>query len=147
MIVDPSNERARLERDVRIHKRLRELLLLFSRNVSGSVGLPAALGALTPEIRDLYGAARVEVWLHDRRNRQVVLAATTGAGAEPVAVDDTSHYASSGMRLDRPRMRGQQLVAPLRGWRRALGALVIERGAPDARKGAQLGPDEFLEYS
>jgi PAS domain S-box-containing protein len=148
MIVDPSDDRARLERDVRIHKRLRELFLVFSRNVSGSLGLPAALEALTPEIRDLYGASRVEVWLHDRRNRQVVLAAATGGDAgpvEPAPVDDGSHYAAAGMRLERPKLRGQQMVAPLRGWRRALGTLVIDRTDPPD-KGAP-GPGEFVEYS
>lgn len=146
-IVDPSSERARLEREVRIHKRLRELLLLFSRSVSGTLGLPSALEALPPEIRDIFAAQRVEIWLHDRRNRQLLLAATTDGSpdAAPVAIDDTSHYASSGMRLDRPKMRGPQLVAPLRGWRRALGTLVIERGEPP-RKGAELGPDEFLDF-
>ena len=37
MIVDPSGNPVRLEREVRIHKRLRELLLLFSRGVSSSL--------------------------------------------------------------------------------------------------------------
>ena len=37
------------------------------------------------------------------------------------------------MRLDRPKVRGDQLVAPLRGWRRALGTLVIERSADVTR--------------
>src|SRR3954468_19455229 len=147
MIVDPADDRARLDREVRIHKRLRELLLLFSRNVSGSLGLPAALAALTPEIRDLYGAGRGEIWLPDRRNRQILLAAVTpgdAAAVAPVTVDDTGHYASSGMRLDRPKMRGQQLVAPLRGWRRGLGALVIERSEQPGKKG--LGAHEFIDY-
>ena len=162
MIVDPVDERARLEREVRIHKRLRELLLLFARNVSGNLGLGAALDALAPEIRDLYGARTVEIWLHDRRNRQLLLAATTSGGPAPapVGIDDTTHYAASGMRLDRPKIRGQQLVAPLRGWRRALGALVIERVDGQARRAKSgraadrsaastfdLGDTEFLEYS
>ena len=147
MIVDPAGELARLEQEVRIHKRLRELLLLFARNVSGSLGLGAALEALAPEIRDLYGARTVEIWLHERRNRVLLLAATAtpGGKADPVAIDDTSHYAASGMRLDRPRIRGHQLVAPLRGWRRALGTLVIERPEGPVRAPAlDLGN---LEYS
>ena len=102
MIVDPAGERERLEQEVRIHKRVRELLLLFTRNVSDSLGLGPALGALVPEIRDMYGARSVEIWLHERRNRRLLLAATTtpGGPADPVAIDDTSHYAASGMRLD-----------------------------------------------
>jgi C4-dicarboxylate-specific signal transduction histidine kinase len=133
MIADPSAERGRLEQDVRIHKRLRELLLLFSRNVSGNLGLAPALQALTPEIREIYGAHRVELWLHDRRNRQLLLTASSDPAtkAAPVPIDDTSHYAAAGMRLDRPKLTGELVVAPLRGWRRALGTLVIDPGDAD----------------
>jgi hypothetical protein len=141
MILDPSEDRTRLEREVRVHKRLRELLLAFSRGISTSLGLTAALESLTPAIRDLAGARMVEIWLHDRRNRRLVLAATSadsGTGAV-VPIDDTSHYAAAGLRLDRARMRGAHLVAPLRGWRRALGTLVIEKGPP-ARKTARGSP-------
>ena len=146
MIVDPSDERARLEQEVRIHKRLRELLLLFARNVSDSLGLVPALEALAPEIRDLYGARTVEIWLHERRNRRLLLAVTTAPGgtAEPVAIDDAAHYAAAGMRLDRPKLRGNRLVAPLRGWRRALGTLVIERpDGPTPASVLDLGNIEF----
>src|SRR5262249_56210716 len=64
VIVDPADERARLEQEVRIHKRLRELLLLFARNVSGSLGLAAALEALPPEIRALYPPPTAQTSLH-----------------------------------------------------------------------------------
>ena len=125
MILDP--DRLRLEREVRIHTRLRDLLLQFSRQVAGTTGLTPALEALTPEIRDVLGAAAVEVWLHDRRARQLSLAAS--AGGRPVGLqvsaDDTAHDAAEGLRLERTAVRGSQVVAPLRGWRRALGALVI----------------------
>src|SRR5258706_4364544 len=102
MILDPSGEHGRLEREMRIHKRLRELLLLFSRGVSSSLGLNAALGTLTPEIRDILGAESVEIWLHDRRNRQMVLAASSEGPPlrARVSIDDTSHYAASGLRLE-----------------------------------------------
>jgi PAS domain S-box-containing protein len=118
---------SRLEREVLIHKRLRDLLLQFSRQVAGSPGLTPALEALTPEIREVLGVAGVEVWLHDRRARQLGLAASAG-GREvglQVPVDDPSHEASEGLRLERAVTRGSQVVAPLRGWRRALGSLVI----------------------
>ena len=73
MVDDPS----RLEREVRIHKRLQELLLHFSRGVSTNLGLAAALERLAPEIRDLAGARSVEIWLHDRRKSQLYQAATS----------------------------------------------------------------------
>jgi PAS domain S-box-containing protein len=146
MILDPFEDRIRLEREVRVHKRLRDLLLLFSQQVSGSRGLTPALEALTPEIRDLLGAVGVEIWLHDRRARQLSLAASAG-GREVgllVPVEDQSHEASEGLRLERPAFRGTRVVAPLRGWRRGLGALVIARDAalpPDS-----LADDPFLEF-
>jgi PAS domain S-box-containing protein len=151
MIADSSAGRARLELDVRIHKRLRELLLLFSRHVSGSLGLPAALGALTPEIAGIFAASRVEIWLHDRRNRQLLLVATTeDRFSPPVPTDDTAHHAAVGMRQDRAKVRGPLLVTPLRGWRRALGTLVIERregsAKPSRRQAVELGNEELLEY-
>jgi PAS domain S-box-containing protein len=145
MILDPSEDRARLEREVGVHKRLRELLLQFSRGVSTNLGLTAALEALTPEIRDLAGARSVEIWLHDRRNRQLHQAARSGGKPSDVrvSIDDAGHYAASGLRLDRPKARGPYLVAPLRGWRRALGTLVIER----ADRPHALGDAEFMEFA
>ena len=148
MILDPSGERDRLEREVRVHKRLRELLLLFSRGIASSLGLNAALTTLTPEIRDILGAGIVEIWLHDRRNRQLVLSASSegaplGAWVE---VDDTSHYAAGGLRLDRPKLRGTRVVAPLRGWRRALGTLMIDRDKGNA-KSELIDDVDFLEFA
>ena len=146
MIVDPSGERGRLEREVRVHKRLRELLLLFSRGVSSSLGLNAALESITPEIREILGAETVEIWLHERRERRLVLVAASGkTGADPVSIDDTEHHAVEGLRLERPTLRAQRLIAPLRGWRRALGTLVIARSQKPP-KPAQLDDSEFLEF-
>src|SRR5579872_1271085 len=155
------DDRARLEREVRIHKRLRELLLQFSHGVPTNLGLSAALARLTPEIRALAGARSVEIWLHDRRKGQLHQAATSEEHRSEarVSIDDSGHYAASGLRLDRPRFRGPYLVAPLRGWRRALGTLVIERPdrtPPRLRKTAPRGTSEgaadfddaeFLEFA
>jgi two-component system, NtrC family, sensor kinase len=149
MILDPSGDRGRLEREVRVHKRLRELLLLFSQGVSSSLGLNTALETLTPEIRDILGAGSVEIWLHDRRNRQLVLSASSEGGpvGATVPIDDTSHYAAEGLRLDRPKLRASRVVAPLRGWRRALGTLVIERDAAAHPEGVTSDDAEFLEFA
>jgi C4-dicarboxylate-specific signal transduction histidine kinase len=157
------DDRARLEREVRIHKRLRELLLQFSRGVSTNLGLPAALESLTPEIRTLASAEAVEIWLHDRRKGELYQAATsTGRISQArVSIDDSGHYAAAGLRLDRPKFRGPYLIAPLRGWRRALGTLVIERSDRKARSGRKPPPrnagtsagaadfddSEFLEFA
>ena len=129
MISDP----ARLEREVRAHNRLRELLLRFSQGVSATFSLTAALEALTPGILELLEARTVEIWLHDRRSRQLTLAAAAGGGpaGAQVAADDPSHYAAEGLRLERPAVRRGFVVAPLRGWRRALGTLAIGADRPD----------------
>src|SRR6185437_660894 len=66
-----------------------------------------------------------------------------------VSIDEAGHYAAAALRLDRPKIRGPYLIAPLRGWRRALGALVIERGSSDTwgPKGFPFEPDEFVEFA
>jgi signal transduction histidine kinase len=152
------DEPSRLEREVRLHKRLRELLLQFSSGLSTNLGLPAALERLTPEIRDLAAARAVEIWLHDRRKGELYQAATSQGrtSAARVSVNDSGHYAASGLRLDRPRFAGPYLLVPLRGWRRALGTLVIERSeraagptlAPPPRGvwGGDFDEAEFLEF-
>ena len=123
MISDP----ARLEREVRAHNRLRELLLRFSQGVSSTFSLTAPLEELTPGILELLEARTVEIWLHDRRSRELTLAASAGGGptGAHIAADDLSHYAAEGLRLERPAIRRGFVVAPLRGWRRALGTLAI----------------------
>src|SRR5215204_5534732 len=130
-----SSDPARLEREVRAHNRLRELLLRFSQGVAATFSLTTALQALTPGIRELLEARVVEVWLHDRRTRVLRLAANEGdeATIQAVPAADASHYAAEGLRLERPSFRQGFIVAPLRGWRRALGTLAIAGGA---------GPDE-----
>jgi PAS domain S-box-containing protein len=135
MILDPGQDRLRLEREVRLHKRLRDLQLQFSRHVAAAPGLTPALEALTPEIRELLEAAAVEVWLHDRRARQLGLATSAGGRTVglQVAADDPTHEASEGLRLERAVFRDGRVIAPLRGWRRALGTLIITP-QPDTRE-------------
>jgi signal transduction histidine kinase len=122
----------RLSREGSFHHRLRELSLVFSRGITSSAGLLPALETVTHDANLLLGTARVSVWLHDRRARDLHLAASSdpayAATAERVNVDDTSAPAR-GLRLDRPQRipnHDYQLVAPLRGWRRALGTLIVE---------------------
>jgi signal transduction histidine kinase len=133
-------------------------LLQFSAGLSTNLGLPAALERLTPEIRDLASARAVEIWLHDRRKGELYQAATSQGrtSAARVSVNDSGHYAASGLRLDRPRFAGPYLLVPLRGWRRALGTLVIERServagparTPPGRgaRGGDFDEAEFLEF-
>lgn len=130
MISKPSAGRTRLEREVRLHKQLRDLMLRFSRSLSGNLTLPAALEALTPSIQRVLGARSVQLWMHERRARQLSLAASSEdtAPGTRISIDQRSHPAAWALRLTHPKLRGAHLAAPLRGWRRALGTLVIDCG-------------------
>jgi signal transduction histidine kinase len=92
-----------------------------------------ALAAFVHEANRILGARRTSVWLHERRARALALAASsteTTPAPTRIAVDDPDAPAARGLRLEHPQMLndpgGAALIAPLRGWRRALGTLVIE---------------------
>jgi PAS domain S-box-containing protein len=125
-------ELARLGREAALHRRIQELLLGFSRGISSTLSVAGALGSLSMEANALFGTRRLSVWFHERRVREIVLAASSDpavlVGAR-VATDSDS-IPARGLRLERPQLTGEPedrvLIAPLRGWRRALGTLVIE---------------------
>ena len=82
----------------------------------------------------MIGARRTAVWLHERRARTLSLAAASSPQPSSTQVrinaDDSDAPAARGLRLEHPQILSDGgnvvLVAPLRGWRRALGTLVIE---------------------
>src|SRR5690349_13426155 len=118
----------RAEREIRFHRRLRELLRLFSQGVPSTLQLAAALETLAQDVTQMLGAAATGVWLHHRRTRELELVASSEATAptgERIPTDDPTHPAATGLRLERPRVDGGMLIAPLRGWRRALGTLIL----------------------
>lgn len=129
-------ELARLQRTVRVHEQVRELFRLFARGIPSTLNLGAALEPIVREIPHIIGTGRTSVWLHDRRARDLALAASSdpafAARGQRVANDDPQHPAARGLRLERPAFVGDPpiLIAPLRGWRRALGTLVLEGAAP-----------------
>ena len=135
----PDAELRRLRFEAAFHQRLRDLTLAFSRGVSSSLSLETALQTLAAGANELLGAARTSVWLHQRRARRLVLSASSdrayAAAAVPVTTDDTYAPPSRAMRLEFPEIGGDGMVlAPLRGWRRALGALIVDgpiAAAPD----------------
>ena len=135
----PQAELRRLRSEAAFHQRLRDLTVAFSGGVSSSLSFEAALQTLTADANTLLGAARTSVWLHQRRARRLILAASsdTDQAPEPPEVEtgDPDAPAARGMRLEHPELFGDALglllLAPLRGWRRALGTLVVE--APRTR--------------
>ena len=114
----------------------RELLGVFSRAVSATLSVAPALQAFVHEANTALGARRTSVWLHERRARALSLAVTSPDQSPEVvpgtriSADDGDAPAARGLRLEHPQIlrEGETavLVAPLRGWRRALGTLVIE---------------------
>jgi signal transduction histidine kinase len=128
-------EWSRLAAERSFHDRLREFSLAFSRTASAPLNLSPGLEALAHDTNALLGTDVVSIWLHDRRARELTLSACSTAGddaAPPcrVSVDDPTAPAALGLRLARPELlltaSNPVLIAPLRGWRRALGTLVLE---------------------
>ena len=144
--------RARLSRRVETHRQVDDLLRAFSEAVSSSLDLTAGLDALCRSATDVFGAARTTVWLHERRQRQLFLAASSDPMAGPVpriATSDLSIPAARGLRGGEaevePMPAGEDAVpsaslvlVPLRGRRRALGTIVLEGVGPDGRSGEQI---------
>jgi signal transduction histidine kinase len=117
----------------------RELSRTFWRGVSSTHGLGAAIEGVLREFNSHAGTRRASVWLHDRRARELWLVASSdpshGATADRVPVGDPDEAAARGLRLEHPQIlhefREPVLITPLRGWRRALGTLVVEGAASD----------------
>jgi len=117
----------------------RELSRTFWRDVSSTHGLGAAIEGVLNEFNTHVGTRRASVWLHDRRERELRLVASSdaaySAAAHRVPVGDLEQAAARGLRLDHPQMLHESpepvLIAPLRGWRRALGTLVVEGAVSD----------------
>jgi signal transduction histidine kinase len=112
---------------------LRDLLGAFSRVVSATLSVSPALEAFVREANTVYHARRTSVWLHERRARALNLGATTSERSEQptrLSADDPEAPAARGLRLEHPQILRHDddilLIAPLRGWRRALGTIVIE---------------------
>jgi PAS domain S-box-containing protein len=120
---------------------LRQLLHAFSRTASSAFNLPAGLAVLCHSSAEVFGAARVSAWLHDRRARELVLSASsdpsgTAEGARIRADGDllpaVALRRELALRLDGvPGVSPGVIALPLRGRRRALGVLVFEGLVPE----------------
>ena len=146
----PQAELRRLRSDAAFHQRLRDVTLAFSGGVSSGLSFDGALQTLAADINALLGAVRTSVWLHQRRARRLILAAASDASPAPdtleVETGDPEAPAARGMRLEHPEVSGDGsgllLLAPLRGWRRALGTLVVE-----APRTADLEPGQLASLT
>jgi PAS domain S-box-containing protein len=137
-----------LEPALSLHRRIQELLLGFSRGISASLNVGGALESLCTEVNDLFGTRRVSVWIHYRRARELALSGSSDhayAAAATRVLTDSDTIPARGLRLETAQFLtptptdGRILVAPLRGWRRALGTVVVE-GEP-----RDLDDDQFVD--
>jgi PAS domain S-box-containing protein len=124
-------QREQLQRD------LITLLDEFSASVSATLTLSAGLGILCDGANRLFAADRTSVWIHERRARHLVLRASSDLefGGRGVRIDAEDALAPAAIamrsvRADINQPGGETATAtitvPLRGRRRALGAMVFE---------------------
>jgi PAS domain S-box-containing protein len=116
---------------------LTELTEAFSTGLASTFNISSALDLFCHGASRLFGADRTSVWLHDRRARQLVLKASSdpehlSRGAR-ISVDDGLVAAAVAMRRTRADIlaTGDEVptsvvAVPLRGTRRALGAIVFD---------------------
>jgi signal transduction histidine kinase len=120
-----------LQRDIRV------LLEEFTGSLAATLNLAAGLDIFCHGANRLFGADRTSVWIHDRRARHLVLQASSDpadvARGLHVASDDVDAPAAIALRRVRPEIVSPSddevtamVTVPLRGYRRALGTIVLE---------------------
>jgi PAS domain-containing protein len=131
-------ERGRMRRAADLQRDVERLVRAFRGDASTWSRLNIALATVCRNAARLFAADRAAVWLHDRRARELVLAASSEGGHGPqsarVAVVDSLSRAASALRLASPELASDagdvgsppNLMVPLRGLRRALGVLELE---------------------
>ena len=143
--------RARLSKRVELHRHIREMLRAFSEAVSFALDLTAGLDALCLSANDIFSAKRTSVWLHERRQRELVLAASSEpvSGRElRVPTSDLTKPAARGLRAVSAELESMPahdggtvaklMLVPLKGRRRALGTVVLEGVGRGQQTGADL---------
>ncbi len=127
-----------------LHRRVQELLLGFSRGISATLSCwRSARGALLGAQRPLRHTARIDLASLPARTRAALRGssdrayAAAGTACRPSRTPSRARSAARcpAVLAAHPGRDGRILVAPLRGWRRALGTLVVEgdpRGLDDA---------------
>lgn len=129
-------ELARLRQREELETEIRVLLDGFADRLASTLDFALAIDPLCEAVTRLFGADRMDVWLHDREARQLVLHASSdrgpASGAPPVRADDPMSPAASALRSPRAGIARagdsttSLLTVPLRGCQRALGTLVLD---------------------
>jgi GAF domain-containing protein len=131
-------DRARLRRASNLRREVDGVVNTFRADAGSRSDLNRALGGVCRTCSRLFVAQRAAAWLHDRRARELVLAATSEGGhgrqSARVAVVDSLSRAAAALRHGPPELGSDAgptdappyLLVPLRGQRRALGVLEFE---------------------
>ncbi|HVC18617.1 MAG TPA: ATP-binding protein [Vicinamibacterales bacterium] len=132
-------EHLRQRRDLALQRDLGLLLQDFTQIVSSSSQLARGLDLFCARANALFAADRTSIWMHERRARHLVLQASSDtarvAGAARVPTDDPTSPAAAAMRNSRAELVSPRpgedggrfvLTVPLKGYRRALGAILFE---------------------
>jgi PAS domain S-box-containing protein len=132
-------DRARTADELALHREVRDLIETSARGGTSPLALTPALEAMCRGVARLTAADVAEVWLHDRRARELVLTATSEARRETVRPSiptaDLNAQLAAALRRDRPELvtsagnaalgTNVGLLVPLRGRRRALAVLAV----------------------
>jgi len=117
---------------------VRALLDEFSASLSATLNLSSGLDIFCHGANRLFAADRTSVWIHDRRARHLVLQASSDTQdvvrGLRISNEDATAPATTGMRAIRSEIVSHSegdaatalVTVPLRGTRRALGAIVFE---------------------
>jgi PAS domain S-box-containing protein len=122
-------------------REIRALLDEFAATVSATLDATAGFDIVCRRANRLFDAGRTAIWLHDRKTRHLVLRASSDRAdattVTRVSRDDLLAPPAAAMRRSvSAALPGEgatrTVTVPLRGYRRALGALVLEGVRVDA---------------
>lgn len=130
-------EMFRLRQREELQRDIRELLAEFSSSLSATLEISSGLEIFCQGANRLFGADRTSVWIHDRRARHLVLQASSHPeqAARGVRVSADDPLSAPAAAMGRPRAElvltsddahTTTVTVPLRGRRRALGAIVFD---------------------
>jgi len=127
---------SRLRQRDELQRELRQLLDDFYESIRSTLQIASALDIFCHGANRLFAADRTSVWIHERRARMLVLEASSDqqetAEGTRVAADDQTAIPAAALRRARaellpgPHPSTASVTVPLRGCRRALGAIVFE---------------------
>jgi two-component system NtrC family sensor kinase len=127
----------RLRRNEELQHDIREMLDEFASSLSATLNLGGALDIFCHGANRLFGADRTSVWIHDRRERDLALRASSDtehlSRGVRVNADDPLAPAALAMRRSRAEIAPsvndspmRTVTVPMRGTRRALGTIVFD---------------------